>query len=150
MGFFDSFTKRVLEAAKSGKLGKEDVGKLQRLFEGMKKRNTILARGILSALKAGKANEKDILKLSKLLKNANEKIATGKEPFSASEKKEIKDIFQSAGVSEKAARWFSLQMDEFLSSELEESVVEKKIIDYPQDKKTVKVEFSQKKQKVGG
>jgi hypothetical protein len=147
MGFFDSFVRRVMDAAK-GRLNKDDSSRLKRMFDNTKRRNTILAKGILSALKAGKASPKDIQIFANMLDNANGRIANGKAPFSSSDEKELRGIFMRAGISEKAARWFSLQMDEFLNSEIEESVREKTpSISLP--KKTVKLDFTQKKQKMG-
>jgi len=150
MGFFDSFVKRVMEAAKLGRLDKTDVSKLKRMFDNTKKRNIVLAKGILSALKAGKTSDEDTRKFAKLLENANTRIENEKAPFSAADEKELRQIFTNAGISEKAARWFSLQMDEFLGTELEESVMDKKTIEYPKQKKTIKYEFPQKKQKIEG
>ncbi len=147
MGFFDSFVKRVTDAAK-GRLNKDDSGRLKRMFDNAKKRNTILAKGILSALRAGKASPKDIQKFANMLDRANNRIVNGTNPFSSSDEKELREIFLRSGISEKAARWFSLQMDEFLSSEIEESVRGKlPSIELP--KKTVKLDFIQKKQKLG-
>jgi len=147
MGFFDSFVKRVMDAAR-GNLNKEDSGRLKRMFGNAKKRNTILAKGILSALKAGKASQKDIQTFANMLDRANNRIANDKAPFSSSDEKELRKIFMHAGISEKAARWFSLQMDEFLNSEIEESVREKVPTIAPL-KKTVKLDFAQKKQRLG-
>ncbi|MFA6531125.1 MAG: hypothetical protein WCT31_05305 [Candidatus Micrarchaeia archaeon] len=147
MGFFDSFVKRVMDAAQAGKLGKDDSGKLKRMFENTKKRNVVLAKGILTALKAGKAKETDIQRLAGLLENANQKISQDKKPFTKQEENDIRNIFQNAGISEKTARWFSLQMDEFLSSEIKEAVAGKTVVPVP-TKKTVKMDFSTKKQKL--
>lgn len=147
MGFFESFAKRVMDAAQAGRLGKDDSGKLKRMFDNAKKRNAILAKGILTALKAGKATESDIQKLAGLLENANQRIAQDKKPFSRQEENEIRGIFQNAGISEKTSRWFSLQMDEFLSSEIKEAVAGKTVVPVPA-KKTVKMDISTKKQKL--
>lgn len=147
MGFFDSFVKRVMDASR-GRLNKDDSGRLKRMFDNAKKRNTILAKGILSALSAGKSSPKEIQRFAMMLDNANNRIANGKTPFSSSDEKELREIFAHAGISEKAARWFSMQMDEFLNSEIEESVKEK-IPSISPPKKIIKLDTEQKKQKLG-
>lgn len=126
MGFFEDFAKRVLDSARFGKLGERDASSLKRLLDKTKKRNTILARGLLSALGAGKASESDIKRFSSLLNTANDKISSGREPFSQQEQNELRDLFKRAGVPSKVARWLALQRDEFLNAEVAEIAIGKK------------------------
>ncbi len=131
IGSFSEFTKRVLAAAKTGKLPKSDVRKLERLFDRTAKRNTILAKGILSALSAGGASEQDIKKFSDLLERANHRISDDKDPFTDTEKKDVSDIFKRSYVSIKAANWFANQLDELVAEEIEEFIKGKRSIFIP-------------------
>jgi hypothetical protein len=142
MSSFDAFVKRVLDSSKVGKLGKDDASRLKRMLENTKRRNIVLAKGILSALMVGKASDRDITSFAKMLETANERIATDKKPFTKDDEKELNRLFKNAGVSEKAARWFALQMDEFLNSEIEEAVMAKKTVAF--QPKNIKVDFKKK------
>lgn len=125
MGFFDSFVKRVMDAVKIGRLQKKDSEILSNFFMKAKVRNKVLAHGILSALNTGRTGDSEIKKLSKLLENANERIEQGRKPFSPSDEKDLRSIFDNAGLSIKTAKWFSLNMDQFLSNEINDEIVEK-------------------------
>lgn len=142
MSSFDSFVKRVLDSAKSGKLSKDDSSRLRRMLDNTKRRNIVLAKGILSALMAGRASDRDITSFARMLETANERIANDRKPFTKEDEKELNRLFKDAGVSEKAARWFALQMDEFLNSEIEEAVMAKKTVSF--QPKNIKVEFKKK------
>ncbi len=128
IGSFYQFAQRVLQSAKDGKLPRSDVMKLKRLLDRTAKRNLILAKGILSALNAGGAKEADISKLSLLLEKANERINSGKEPFTSADTQELADIFNRAYISAKAANWFTTQMDELLAEEIDEFIKGKRSI----------------------
>ncbi len=122
VGRFFRFAERVLTAVRASHLPKSDIKKLERLLTRTGKRNVILAKGILSALSAGGATEKDINKFSELLGRANKRIVEDKEPFTASEKSELMEIFKRSYVSAKAAHWFASQIDELISEEIEDFV----------------------------
>ena len=126
MGFFEDFAKRVLDSARFGKLGERDASSLKRLLDKTKKRNVILARGLLTALGTGKSPESDIKRFSLLLNTANDRISSGREPFSQSEQNELRDMFKRAGVPFKVARWLTVQRDEFLNSEVAELAIGKR------------------------
>ena len=113
--------------------------KLERLLDRTAKRNLILAKGILSALNAGGAKDVDIEKFSLLLEKANERINTGKEPFTNVDTQELANIFKRAYISTKAANWFATQMDELLAEEIDEFIKGKRSIGVP-TKKTVTFE----------
>jgi hypothetical protein len=134
IGSFYQFAQRVLEAAKKGGLAKNDVAKLERLFERTAKRNIILAKGILSALSAGGAKEADIQRFSALLEKANERISIGKEPFTPSDKQELSDIFKRAYISTKAAEWFATQIDELLAEEIDDFIKGRRAVAVPTKK----------------
>ena len=122
VGGFYQFAQRVLEAVKKGGLGSQDSKKLDNLLTRTGTRNSILAKGILTAMSAGGASEKDVARFGELLHVAEQKIEQDKEPFSKAEKDEIQDIFKRAYVSDKAARWFSAQVDELLAEEINEFI----------------------------
>lgn len=139
IGSFYQFAQRVLQAAKDGKLPKNDAMKLERLLDRTAKRNLILAKGILSALNAGGAKEAEIARFSLLLEKANERITGGKEPFTSADTQELADIFKRSYISTKAANWFATQMDELLAEEIGEFIKGKRSIGVP-TKKTVTFE----------
>ncbi|MBI2079825.1 hypothetical protein HYT84_03600 [Candidatus Micrarchaeota archaeon] len=143
MGFFDSFVKRVMAAGKTGKLGRNDLSMLNNLFTKTNLRNKVLARGILSALKAGNAKDSEIKRLTKLLGKATERINDNRKPFSPSDEKELRLIFESAGLSIKTTRWFTLHMDQFLNNEINEELIGKGQL--VPSKKVVKFETGKQK-----
>ncbi len=145
IGSFYQFTQRVIKAVKAAKLPKDDVTKLERLLNRTAKRNIILAKGILTALNAGGVSNNDIARFSQLLEKANEKISSGKNPFSESDKQEITDIFKRSYLSTKAAHWFSTQMDELVAAEIEEFIRGDRQIGVP-SRKTVSFEIKEKPQ----
>ena len=122
VGGFYQFAQRVLEAVKKGGLGSQDSKKLDNLLTRTGTRNSILAKGILTAMSAGGASEKDVSRFGQLLHAAEQKIEQDREPFSKAEKDELQDIFKRAYVSDKAARWFSAQVDELLAEEINEFI----------------------------
>ncbi|MBS3067323.1 hypothetical protein J4450_01355 [Candidatus Micrarchaeota archaeon] len=134
LGSFSEFTKRVVSAARLGRLPKHDIKKLERLLNRTGKRNTILAKGILSALSAGGASDQDINRFSDLLEKANHRITEDKEPFTEPEKKEIGELFKRAYVSIKAANWFASQIDELVAEEIEEFIKGKRSVVIPTKK----------------
>jgi hypothetical protein len=148
IGGFFQFARRVIDAAKKGGLSKLDLRKLDNLLIRTGKRNTILAKGILSALDAGGASDKDVARFGELLQKANERIADDKEPFTKRDRTELSTIFKRAYVSDKVARWFSTQVDELLSDEINEFISGSRRVDIgvPR-KKTVKFETQEKKKK---
>jgi len=122
IGSFFEFSRRVLDSAKTGGLPQKDVKKLDNLLTRTGKRNTILAKGILSALSAGGASDQDITRFSELLLKAEERIMEDKPPFTATEHKEMSDIFGRAYVSTRTAKWFSAQLDELVAEEINEFI----------------------------
>ena len=134
LGSFSGFVNRVLNAAKLGRLSKDDISKLQRLLGRTAKRNTVMAKGILSALNVGGASPLDIDRFSKLLEKGSGRIYDNKEPFSDTEKKEISDIFKRSYVSAKAANWFANQLDELVAEELEEFIKGRRTVFIPTKK----------------
>lgn len=122
VGGFFQFAQRVIDAARKGGLDVRDVKKLDNLLARTGKRNTILAKGILTALSAGGAREADVSRLGELLRAAEGRISADKEPFMASEKQEMQEIFKRAYISAKTARWFSAQVDELLAGEINEFI----------------------------
>ena len=150
IGSFFMFTKRVMEAVRTGRLSKPDASKLSRLLNRTGKRNIILAKGILTALNAGGAKEEDIQRFSKLLENANDRISQDKEPFTEADKQNLEDVFKHAYISTKAANWFASQMDELLAEEIEEFIKGKRSIGIP-TRKTVGFEVkTDKKARISG
>lgn len=143
IGSFSEFAKRVITAAKLGKIPGGDVKKLERLLNRTAKRNTILAKGILSALSTGGASEQDIARFSNLLEKANRRIIEDREPFTDADKKEIFAIFKRAYVSIKAANWFASQLDELVAEEIEEFIKGKRSVVVP----TKELEIEPEKQK---
>lgn len=143
IGSFSMFTQRVLDSLKSTKLPKSDRDKLSRLLKRTARRNSILAKGILSGLSAGGANDEDIRKFSKLLERANTRIMEDKDPFSESDKKDLKEIFRRSYVSAKAADWFTTQMDELLAEEIGEFIRGKRTLTVP----TKTISFEEKRSK---
>ncbi len=136
---FIEFAKKVMHAAKKGGLKGPNLKKLEHLLNRTGRRNRILAQGILSALAAGGSSKEDIERFSKLLETANERIVQDKPPFTAKHQKELNDIFKRAFVSRKTAKWFSLQLDEFVASEINEFISGgKEIMTGIPERKTVK------------
>ncbi len=146
IGSFFEFAERVMNAAKTAKLPKDDSRKLERLLTRTAKRNTVLAKGILSALNAGGAKEHDIKRFSDLLEKANERIVNDKEPFTGKENAEISDIFKRAYISTKAAHWFASQIDELVAEEIDEYIKGKRFLAIP-SKKVVTFESARKTEK---
>ena len=142
------FSKRVMDAVRTGRLSKPDAKKLSRLLDRTAQRNVILAKGILSALSAGGATEQDIRSFSKLLEKANERINIDRDPFTDNDKKDLEDIFKRAYISSKAANWFASQMDELLAEEIEEFIKGKRALGVP-TRKTVSFEEKLTKEKQG-
>lgn len=128
IGSFSEFARRVVNAAKSGRLQRQDIKKLERLLDRTAKRNLILAKGILSALSAGGATDQEIKRFSNLLERANDKINNDKEPFTNSEKKEMMEIFKRSYISIKAANWFANQLDELVAEEIDEFIKGKRSV----------------------
>ena len=122
---FAKFSERVLKAVK-GRLGKEDVGKLERLFRRVKKRNRILAAGMLSALRAGGASKRDIAQLANLLEKANERIEEGKRPFTLQDERALHSIFKSANLPLEAEKRLKsnvkMDKDDMLAAEIATSL----------------------------
>ncbi len=147
IGGFFKFARRVIEAAKKGGLPAPDLKKLDGILARTGKRNTILAKGILSALSAGGASEKDIEHFGKLLKNAEARIADGKEPFNKKDKDDLADIFHRAYISSKTTRWFSAQLDELLAEEIGEFIEGSRRVEIGVPKKKT-VSFKEKKEKI--
>lgn len=136
---FIEFAKKVLRAAKKGGLKGPDLKKLEHLLSKTGKRNRVLAQGILSALDAGGSSREDIESFSKLLEGANERILHDKPPFTPRQRKELNGIFKRAFVSRKTARWFSMQLDEFVAGEINEFITGgKEIMAGVPERKTVK------------
>lgn len=146
IGSFFQFARRVLKAARAGKLPKVDLKKLEHLLTRTGKRNLVLAKGLLSALNAGGAKKEDIKQLAKLLEKATTRIAQEKEPFTTKEKKELENIFARAYLSKKAAHWFTSQVDEFLAEEIDEFITGKRMLTVP-TKKVIGFEKSKKKKR---
>ena len=134
IGSFFDFANRVLGAAKTGRLPSNDQKKLERLLTRTGKRNLILAKGLLSALTVGGATREDTQRLAKLLEKASERITQDREPFNASDKKDLESIFLSAYLSRKAAHWFASQMDELLAEEIDEFISGKRMMTIPTKK----------------
>jgi len=138
---FVEFSKNVMAAAKKGGLKKPDLSKLGSLLKKTGKRNRILAQGILSALAAGGASKQDIRRFGELLEIANDRIADGKEPFTAKQQKELNNLFSRAYVSRKTARWFSMQLDGLVADEINDFITgEMKFKTSVPEKKTFRME----------
>jgi hypothetical protein len=129
IGAFVEFARRVIDAARDGGLGDEDLLKLDNLLTRTGKRNAVLSKGILSALSAGGASDEDIERFGDLLERANQRILDDAEPFTESEQDEISDIFKRAYVSQKTARWFNNQLDELVAEEISEYISGRKRAD---------------------
>lgn len=125
-GSFAEFARKVVEAAKKGGLPLRDLKRLEKLLEKDGKRNKILAAGLIAAMKTS-ASEKDIDKLGKLFEKASERIANGKAPFTESDSQLLRSMLEEAGVSRKATRWVSKNVDELLAEEIKEFISGKKI-----------------------
>ena len=149
IGSFFEFASRVMDAAKSGRLPKDDSKKLERLLTRTAKRNTVLAKGILSALNVGGAKEADIKRFSELLEKANTRIMEDKDPFTEKEKNEISDIFRRSYISTKAAHWFASQIDELVATEIDEYIKGKRFLAIP-SKKVVTFESPKRTEKETG
>ncbi|MBN1170363.1 hypothetical protein JXA56_05030 [Candidatus Micrarchaeota archaeon] len=147
IGGFFQFARRVLEAAKKGGLAAVDLKKLDNLLQRTGKRNAVLAKGILSALSAGGAPESDIQKFGELLKKAEKRIEEDQNPFTVKEQEEIALIFKRAYVSDKAQRWFTVQLDELLAGEIKEFVEGTRRVEIPIPKKK-SVSFQNDKKKL--
>lgn len=122
IGAFFEFSRRVLDSAKKGGLPARDIKKLDNLLTRTGKRNTVLSKGILSSLSAGGATDADIVRFSELLKNAEDRIMDGKEPFSGNERRELSGIFKRSYVSSKASNFFSNQLDELVAEQINEFI----------------------------
>lgn len=141
-GTFGLFVEKVLGAARKGGLNIKDVKKLERLFSNTGKRNMAMAQGLLTALNAGGAKKDDIKELAKLLENANTNIETGKKPFSKSDEDRISGVFKRAGLPEATRRWVVTQMDEFVSTEISETLAKR------EGPKRVVFDIQDRKQKI--
>lgn len=148
IGAFFEFSRRVIDAVKAGGLPKRDVKKLDNLLTRTGKRNTVLAKGILTALSAGGASDKDVKRFGELLRKAEERIMQDREPFTASDRKALSDIFKRAYISAKTTKWFQAQVDELLAEEISEFIAGSRrvAIGVPK-KKTVKFETKTAKKK---
>ncbi|MEW6748831.1 MAG: hypothetical protein AB1295_03950 [Candidatus Micrarchaeota archaeon] len=122
IGAFFEFSRRVIDAVKAGGLPNRDVKKLDNLLTRTGKRNTVLAKGILTALSAGGASDKDVKGFGELLRRAEDRIMEDQEPFTASDRKELSEIFKRAYISAKTAKWFQAQLDELLAEEITEFI----------------------------
>lgn len=129
IGAFFEFSRRVIDAVKAGGLPKHDVKRLDNLLARTGKRNAVLAKGILTALSAGGASDKDVKRFGELLRRAEDRIMEDKEPFTASDSKEVSEIFKRAYVSAKTTRWFQSQVDELLAGEISEFIAGSRRVD---------------------
>jgi len=122
---FDRFTGKVMDVTK-GKLSPSEAGILSRLFKRTKKRNIVLAAGLLAALKVGGASKRDIAEFSSILEKANERILTGKEPFTKGDESALERIFRDAKVPAAAEKKLKhnvqMDQDELLASEIVKSL----------------------------
>lgn len=122
-GSFLNFASRVLDAAKRGGLSNLELRKLENLLTKTGKRNTVLSKGILAALSEGGAGRKDIIRFGEILHLAEDRVQNGAtKAFTASEQKELSDIFKRSYISAKTARWFSSQVDELIAEEINEFI----------------------------
>ncbi|MEW6528566.1 MAG: hypothetical protein AB1391_01610 [Candidatus Micrarchaeota archaeon] len=108
-----------------GRSSERDVRIVQRLLVRINKKNLILAHALLSAITKGEHSEQDVKKFAYLLDLANKRIIENKEPFSTAEKEEIEEIFKRHLLSIKAAKKFTLGIDELLAMELNSKLEEK-------------------------
>lgn len=122
---FRSFANRVIHALRMGRSSERDVRIVQRLLVRINKKNLILAHALLSAITKGEHSEQDVKKFAYLLDLANKRIIENKEPFSTAEKEEIEEIFKRHLLSIKAAKKFTLGIDELLAMELNSKLEEK-------------------------
>jgi len=147
IGAFFEFSRRVLDAAKKGGLPPRDFKMLDNLLTRTGKRNTVMAKGILSSLSVGGASEQDIARFGELLKNAEDRINLGKEPFSPYERKELSAIFKRAYLSSKTSAFFAAQMDELVAEQINEFISGTKRVEIGVPaKKTVRFEKSETKE----
>ncbi len=125
---FKSFANRVMHALRMGRLGEKDVGTVKRLLLKTEKKNLILSRAILSTLSEGSQSEEDVKRFAHLLDLANRRIAEEKEPFAGEERKELEAMFGRHSLSAKAARNFTLRLDELLAMELRSQMEKEPVV----------------------
>lgn len=129
VGSFFQFSRRVIDAAKKGGIGGEDLKKLDNVLVQTGKRDTILAKGILSALAMGGASALEVARFGALLKTAQQRILEDQKPFTSEENTEISTMFERCLISSKAARFFSTQMNALLADEVNDFIEGKTRVD---------------------
>lgn len=143
---FKAFANRVTHALRMGRLGEKDIKVVQRLLVKTEKKNLILSRALLSLLAGGEQSEQDVKRFAHLLDMANRRMGEEKDPFSVEEKKELEEMFKRHSLSAKAAKKFTLGIDELLTMELK-SQMEKDIL-VPRKQETHTVAHKEEKEKL--